>query len=176
MKFSDFFGGRLFTLKHVEVGRELIGLDEAVDHFDSFGFHGMLFAEVVMGDCFVINVSRFAHSKQKMNIITLLKNLIKYFNILNIPLFIPILFIFYMETKLPFQISSNLRNPNPKPKHHLLHPACLHPCSKANKENCKRSKWKNKKVNKSFSYPSNSVMVDELGNFLNHSIVSEVRK
>ena len=65
MKFSDFFGSGLFALKHVEVGGEFIGLNEAVDHFDSFGFHGMLFAEVVVSDCFVIYVGRFSHSKQK---------------------------------------------------------------------------------------------------------------
>ena len=53
-------------MKHVEVGGEFVGLDEAVDHFNPFGFHGVLFAEVVVGDGFVINVGRLSHSNKIM--------------------------------------------------------------------------------------------------------------
>lgn len=32
-------------------------------HFDSFGFHGMFLAELVLGDVFVVEVANLSHEK-----------------------------------------------------------------------------------------------------------------
>jgi len=41
---------------------ELIALNEAVCHFYSFGFHGVLLAEVVVGDRIVVQIADSSHA------------------------------------------------------------------------------------------------------------------
>lgn len=61
VKGAHFFGRGLFGVVHFEVRGEAVVIDEAVDHFHAFGFHGMFLAEFVLGDVFVVEVANFAH-------------------------------------------------------------------------------------------------------------------
>ena len=36
-------------------------MNEAVNHFSSLGFHGMLLAELVLGDVLVVEITNFLH-------------------------------------------------------------------------------------------------------------------
>jgi hypothetical protein len=56
----------LLALKHHEVVAEFIALDEGMSHLDAFGLHGMLLAEVVVGNGIVIEVAYFAHIHFKL--------------------------------------------------------------------------------------------------------------
>jgi hypothetical protein len=61
MEKHKFFFGGLFALKHGEVLTEIIALNEGMCHFNAFGFHGMLFTEVIVGDGVVIEVAYLSH-------------------------------------------------------------------------------------------------------------------
>lgn len=53
--------GGLTALEHVKIGAKVVGLNEGMSHFDAFGFHGVLFGKVIVGDGVVIEVGDFFH-------------------------------------------------------------------------------------------------------------------
>jgi hypothetical protein len=58
---GDFLGSGFFGVVHFELRREGVVVDEAVHHFHAFGFHGVLLAQLVLRDVFVIEVAHFSH-------------------------------------------------------------------------------------------------------------------
>lgn len=48
-------------MKHPEMRGESVIIDETVDHLHALGLHGVLFAELVLGDVLVVQVADFAH-------------------------------------------------------------------------------------------------------------------
>lgn len=61
MEVGDFLGGGLLSVVDFKLGSEGVGVDEAVYHFHAFGFHGVFFAELILGDVFVIEVADLSH-------------------------------------------------------------------------------------------------------------------
>ena len=57
-----------FSVKNAHGLRQMKILNEAVCHFDAFGFHRMVLAEDVLGDLFVINVGHWLHVHFPYNI------------------------------------------------------------------------------------------------------------
>jgi hypothetical protein len=53
--------GGLTALEHVKVGPKVVGLDKRVSHLNAFGFHGVLFGKVIVGDCVIIEIGDFFH-------------------------------------------------------------------------------------------------------------------
>ena len=48
-------------MEHAELRGEVVVVDEAVDHLHALGFHGVLLAELVFCDVFVVEVADLAH-------------------------------------------------------------------------------------------------------------------
>ena len=56
---GQLFGGGFLGVVDFELGREGVVVDEAVDHLGPLGFHGVLLAELVLGDILVVEVAHF---------------------------------------------------------------------------------------------------------------------
>jgi arginine/lysine/ornithine decarboxylase len=44
---------------NVKIFIEAVGINEGVGHFNAFGFHGMFFGELILGDLIVVQVCDF---------------------------------------------------------------------------------------------------------------------
>jgi hypothetical protein len=58
---AKFFGSGCLAVEHVELGGEVVVVDEAVDHLEAHGLHGMLFAEDELGEVGVVEVADLSH-------------------------------------------------------------------------------------------------------------------
>ena len=63
MKQIELVFGGFFRLEHGEVVTQVVVLDEGVCHLDAFGLHGMLLAEVIIGNRIVVEVTHLTHAK-----------------------------------------------------------------------------------------------------------------
>lgn len=61
VELTDLFPRRRLTMENSHLPGKLIVLDETMGHFDSFGFHGVIFTEDVFGDLFVVDVGNWVH-------------------------------------------------------------------------------------------------------------------
>lgn len=61
MKKHQLIFSRLFRLKHLKMLVEIVALNEGMSHFYSFCFHGMLFAEVIVCYCIVVEIAYLTH-------------------------------------------------------------------------------------------------------------------
>lgn len=61
MEKTQFLLTSLLALKHHQMVTEFIALDERMRHLDTLGLHGVLLAEVVIGDRLVVKVAYLSH-------------------------------------------------------------------------------------------------------------------
>lgn len=60
----NFLRGGFSAVEHAELRGEVVVIDETMNHLHAFGFHGMLLAEFVLGDIFVVEVAHLTHNNK----------------------------------------------------------------------------------------------------------------
>ena len=60
---AEFFGSCGLAVKHVEARGEAVVVDEAVDHLEPHGLHGVSFAERELGEVLIVEVADLPHRK-----------------------------------------------------------------------------------------------------------------
>lgn len=61
MEEAEVFIGGLFAVVHADEGGKAVGVDEAVDHFESHRLHGVLLGEREVCEVLVVEVAHLPH-------------------------------------------------------------------------------------------------------------------